>query len=165
MKKFLMLPACVLLAACGTAPKDVSGGKPFKPKEQPQKGACSAPATTDLQEFTIQFTAPPPERIAVDVNGERKYDECKAPAEKPPLAKLRRGPDNSLVLTIEHWGAFETLPRETSFTIYNLEKCDARAEPKTLFTANRQVVDFHPEYPNGANCPARQAARLSLLKP
>lgn len=167
MKKFLLLPACIILAACGTAPKDVSNGKPFKPKDQPQKGVCST--ITDLQEFSIQFTAPLPERLAVDLVGERgpvrKFDECKRAADQPPLTVLRRGPDNTLVLTIEHWGAYPTLPRDTTFTIYDLEKCEARSEPKVLFAANRQVVDFHAEYPNGANCPARQAARISLLKP
>jgi len=160
-KVILACASLLLLNGCGTEAKNFCPGGVCKPELDRQRREQCAPGNGSFHEVTVRLSNAVPNNIAVDVNGERRFDDCNSPVQKAPFVSVQRASGNRLVVRVEHAGAFPVLPTAVSLNIINLQACVARAVPAPIFTANDIPLTFVKE--GGTNvCPARDAARTTI---
>lgn len=159
MKSSLVLLISLLLFSCGTEPK-VLGQK--KDKEEKPSSQCPPSVVVPFHEIMVYFSAPPPPRISVIVEGEEELNECKAVVEKPPIVTIERFTGNILGILVQHYGAYPTLPRDVSFKIMDLGNCSGVATE--FMKVEKAPLAFTTQYPHGPKCNPRTTARLKLKK-
>ncbi len=105
-----------------------------------------------------------PRKVAVVLEGVRKYDEClDQPVDvTPPIVRLRRIENSKAGIEVLHLGAYATLPSEVSFEI--LDRGDCVNNEITFFSALHVPLEFKESYPNGPECGANVSAQVELDK-
>jgi hypothetical protein len=132
-------------------------------QEEQKPSACPGAAHIPFHEITIHFGNPPPAKLALVLEGERKVDECRRPAEAPPIVKLERRSGYAMVVTVQHFGAYQELPRDVSFRLLDLGDC-SEPEGKEVLAVSRLPLVFETDFPNGPKCAGRTYARVQLIK-
>jgi hypothetical protein len=103
-----------------------------------------------------------PNKIAIEVEGEIKYDECleQDVIPPPPIVHGERR-KIGLAVVVEHFGAYEQLPEDVSFRVYDRTNCSADV---LYFEASNVPLEFQKVYPNGPKCGSNTFAKTSVTK-
>jgi hypothetical protein len=163
MAKLFLALSAFLLVACGTEAKNLCPNNDCRTEKQ-KREQCSAQAGGNFHEITLKLKSALPGNLAVDVNGERRYDDCTTPAQKAPFVSVQRAAGNRVIVRVDHGGAFPTLPASVSVSVINLQACEPRMGPEPIFTANDIALTFSKEG-GAAPCPPRDVARVSVQQP
>jgi hypothetical protein len=160
MKKIAGLLTVLVLVGCGTQAKDVR--KPGVVRGgNGQVNDCKARSAVNAHEVTLKFSAELPAKLAVTVGAETKVNECTPPiVVVPPLVSIQRFSGTTLLVYVEHQGAYPELPREVSFRITDLKDC--KANSAVLADVQNVPLTFVQEFPNGPSCPSRFVARTTV---
>ena len=162
MYKLLLALSFFLLAACGTEAKNFCPKEGCRPEVERQKREqCLAPGNGSFHELTVKLNAAPPVNMAVEINGERRFDECTSAAQKAPFVSVQRASGNRLIVRVDHAGAFATLPNSMAIKVINQQNCETRVAPVTVFTADAIGLSFSKEAGVGS-CPQRDVARVTI---
>lgn len=135
-----------------------------KPKQPVEPSPSCSPRVPDpFHELRLRFGRALPAKLAVEVDGARKRDDCGTVRDQlPEVAVLREGVGQVLV-RVEHGDFFRSPPREIQVRIFGREQCDL---PEQLaFDGPRHPLFFQEEFPNGRKCPGHQVARAEHFTP
>lgn len=153
MKYFLILPF-ILFTACDSNNDNSGTGN--------EKLSCPASALVPYHEVLIQTDEDLPKKIAIEVDDELKYDECLEQAVIPPPPIVHGARSKSgLAVVVQHYGAYEQLPKTVSFRVYDRKDC---INTDLYFQAFNIPLEFKKEYPNGPQCGSNTLAKTSVLK-
>lgn len=156
MWKLVLLAA--LLISCGNSLNRVGNPRDKKDEEQV---TCPKTNPTSFHQVSVQFSSPPPNRLTVFVDGERKVDECRVLPKEPPVVKLKREANNKVTVVVEHKDFFTELPETISLSFYQMEGC---AKEEAIFEIRDLALDFVDDYPAGEKCPGRKVAKADVIK-
>lgn len=158
MKRAIFCLCALTLTACG--PKVLDGDKEkFKTK---QPVTCPGVVRFPTEEVTIFLTNPPPARLAVEVEGERKYSECQNIKDSPPVTRVERLPGNRLLVKFNRFDRSQLA--DLSFAVKNLKDCSAGSVEEDLVKEERTPITYVTDYPEGKGCAARETARLEIVR-
>jgi hypothetical protein len=161
-KLFLALSAFILVA-CGTEAKNLCPNNDCRTEKQ-KREQCAALGTGSFHEVTVKLNNSVPANIGVDIDGERRFDECTTANQKAPYVTVQRSAGNRVIVRVEHAGAYTALPTKMAINVINLQSCENRAAPVSVFTANDIALSFTKESSSSA-CPGRDVARVSVQQP
>ncbi len=153
MKILTLIYALLLISACSNN-DNFDGGNEIL--------SCPASIMTPYHEVIVATSDVFPERIAIEVEGEVKYDECldQAVIPPPPIVRGERTKEG-LTILIRHFGAYEQLPEDVSFRVFDRTNCD----PDILyFEAAKVPLEFQEVYPNGPKCGSNRFAVSTIAK-
>jgi hypothetical protein len=147
----------ILLSGCAKykSPSEDGGGS------VPIKQSCPAVKLSDYDSILIHTTPPMPSKVAIILNGVRKYDECASgPIGTAPIVNIERGKNNTATVKVVHYDAYASLPSNLSFDIQNLGDCHTH---EALFyrAANVQLT-YAEEKPYGPTCGGAFAAKQEI---
>lgn len=155
IKSILSLTAALMaLNACG---KD--GGKS---DSNNQEFGCPAAFTVPYHKVNIETEDALPNKIAIEMDGDIKYDECleENVILPPPIVKAERY-ELGVSVVVQHFGAFEVLPESITFKILDRGSCSTN---DIFFQATNTPLEFQNVYPNGPNCGVKTFAETTIRK-
>lgn len=164
MRWIVVAGAVILMSSCGTEPKTLGKRNDTeKDKKNSQVTDCSKELAPSFHEVAIQLSSPPPAKMAISLEGIRKYSECvSTPNEVPPITRLRRE-NNQVILRVEHYGAYGQIPRDVNFVLYTIPS-DCSAGEEVFYEGVSVPLSFALEYPNGKQCAGRLVAKQKIIK-
>jgi hypothetical protein len=154
MKRAFLLLFAVCLAACG--PKTLSTVRDTKKDDKSAR--CPSDARAPTEEISLLFSGAVPARIAVDVEGERRYSECVAAPVKNPVVQADRYADHRLVLNIQHFDF--SRPKTLAYAVKELVDCGEKEND--IVPLNVIPISHVTEYPDGTKCAGQPVARILL---
>lgn len=103
-----------------------------------------------------------PEKIAIFLEGEEKYNECldQTVIPPPPIVTGQRNKDG-LSVTVQHFGAYNELPETVSFEVYNVGDCSGGTK---FYEAVALPLEFQKVHPHGPECGSNTTAEISVSK-
>lgn len=134
-----------------------------KKREEIPSKPCPGSVQVHFHDINIQFSSAPPPKLALILEGEEEYNDCKAVGEKPPIVTMERFASNQIGILVQHFGAYPELPRDVSFKLMNLGNCSVA--PTEFMNVVKVPLEFVTSFPNGEKCGPRYTARLRLVKP
>lgn len=147
------------LAGCGTDPKVLNKTGDDKGKQKPR--VCSVPLEP-FHQLTLILKNPIPVKLALEINGRRELDECRAPDQVPPVVYGERD-GKKFTFIVMHTGAYPQPPAAISFRLLNLGDCSG--PESVVFGENNLALQFLTDYPNGTGCPGRTFAAKQVFQP
>jgi hypothetical protein len=149
----------LLCAGCGTDPKVLKNAGEDKGKQKPK--LCSG-NLEPFHQLTLILKNPIPVKLALEINGRRELDECRAPDQAPP-AVLGERDGKKFTFTVMHAGAYPQPPASISFRLLDLGDCTG--DESVVFGGNNLPLQFVTDYPNGTSCPGRTFAARQVFQP
>lgn len=144
-----------MLAACGTEPKTLK-----REKGVTRETSCPPYIPVDFHVISFSSTKPIPEKIAIEIDGVMKGNDCAEVAKSPPLVSYPRPTPNMLSIRVEHFSAYPALPADVSFRIIDLGDC--KVPPVDFFKSGKLPLKFVQSYPSGKQCKERNEAYITV---
>ncbi len=151
MKRLILFTSTLVVIACN----DNSG-------PGNEKLSCPPSIYVPHHEVDIETEDVLPEKIAIEIEDEVKYDECleQAVIPPPPIVHGERR-RTGLAVVVQHYGAYEHLPEDVSFKIYDRKDCNVDT---LFFEVSNVSLDFQKVYPNGPKCGSNTVAKTKVTK-
>ena len=158
---FILIAGAILLMSC--SPSDFLKSVGLAEDDDtvtPQ--SCTFALVPDFHLMNLKTSIATPEKMAVIVDGQLKYDEClEHPVITPaPFVYLLRL-DGAIEVLVQHYGAYPVLPTSESYEL--LDRGDCLDNPKRFFVANRVPLKFKKtNYEKRDECGSYNEARVNL---
>ncbi len=153
MKKLALFLSLFVITACNS-----NNNNP-----DPGKFSCLGVVYIPYHRIDIETEEVLPDKIAIEIEGEIKYDECleQAVIPPPPIVHGERR-KIGLAVVVQHFGAYKELPEDISFRVFDRKDCSAAEE--LFFEASNVPLEFEKVYPAGVECGSNTFAKATVVK-
>lgn len=156
----LVLLIALLAAGCG--PKDHKPSSPETGKLRPDtKPPCPLQPRAPYQEVTVLLQNSVPGRVAFDLEGKRRVNECNPVKDEEPVIRYERRGAKRVIFVMHYRQAGRDLPSMLTFSLKRQVDCQTGAEEE-LAAAKDMPITFETTYPDGKHCASQAVAKVRV---